>query len=71
MKNLKELALNRIVRVDSALREKVTRLQEQSESGLEQSTWTAIIAVGGGVLAITLLGALTAWAMGYIGKLPG
>jgi hypothetical protein len=58
-------------RADAGLRERFRRLREDPESGIEQSTWTAIIAVGGAVLALAILGLITAWATGYIGKLPG
>jgi hypothetical protein len=63
--------LRRYARADAGLRERFQRLLEDPESGIEQSTWTAIIAVGGAVLALAILGLITAWATGYIGKLPG
>ncbi|WP_308465220.1 hypothetical protein [Rathayibacter soli] len=63
--------LGRYTRINATLRERVEKLRADPESGLEQSTWTVIIAVGGAVLAIAILGLITAWATGYIGKLPG
>lgn len=71
MPKLRDLVLNRLVRADVALRERVERLREQQESGLEQATWTAIIAVGGAVLAIAIIALITAFVNGYLGKLPG
>ena len=64
--------LRRYARADAGLRERFQRLLEDPEAGIEQfQTWTAIIAVGGAVLALAILGLITAWATGYIGKLPG
>jgi len=71
MSKIKDRLLNRLVRTDVALRERVERLREDQEAGLEQATWTAIVAVGGAVLAIAIIGLVTAFATGYLGKLPG
>jgi len=71
MTKIKDRLLNRLVRTDIALRERVEKLREDQEAGLEQATWTAIIAVGGAVLAIAIIGLVTAFATGYLGKLPG
>jgi hypothetical protein len=71
MTKLSTDALERYVRVGTQLRERIQKLRDEPEAGLEQATWTAIITVGGAVLAITILGLITAWATGYIGKLPG
>lgn len=68
---IKDRLLNRLVRTDVALRERVEKLREDQEAGLEQATWTAIVAVGGAVLAIAIIGLVTAFATGYLGKLPG
>ncbi|MGA1813904.1 hypothetical protein VH571_16090 [Frondihabitans sp. 4ASC-45] len=71
MSKIKDRLLNRLVRTDVALRERVEKLREDQEAGLEQATWTAIVAVGGAVLAIAIIGLVTAFATGYLGKLPG
>ena len=46
MSKIKDRLLNRLVRTDVALRERVEKLREDQEAGLEQATWTAIVAVG-------------------------
>lgn len=61
----------RYSRVDAALHQRLQKLLENPEAGLEQSTWTAIITVGGAILALTIIGLITAWATGYLAKLPG
>lgn len=71
MSKIKDRLLNRLVRTDVALRERVEKLREDKEAGLEQATWTAIVAVGGAVLAIAIITLVTAFATGYLGKLPG
>lgn len=71
MSKIKDRLLNRLVRTDVALRERVEKLREDQEAGLEQATWTAIVAVGGAVLAIAIITLVTAFATGYLGKLPG
>ena len=71
MSKIKDRLLNRLVRTDIALRARVEKLREDQEAGLEQATWTAIVAVGGAVLAIAIIGLVTAFATGYLGKLPG
>jgi hypothetical protein len=71
MSKLNTGLLDRYARVDAGLRQRLDKLRQNPEAGLEQATWTAIITVGGAVLAITILGLITAWATGYIGKLPG
>ena len=71
MSKIKDRLLNRLVRTDIALRARVEKLREDQEAGLEQATWTAIVAVVGAVLAIAIIGLVTAFATGYLGKLPG
>jgi hypothetical protein len=71
MSKLNASLLDRYARTDAGLRQRMDELRQNPESGLEQATWTAIITVGGAVLAVTILGLITAWATGYIGKLPG
>ena len=71
MSKIKDRLLNRLVRTDVALRERVEKLREDQEAGLEQATWTAILAVGGAVLAFAIIAIITGYVTGYLGKLPG
>lgn len=71
MSKLDTSLLDRYAGMDAGLRQRLDKLRQNPEAGLEQATWTAIIAVGGSVLAMTILGLIAAWATGYIGKLPG
>lgn len=62
--------IHRYARASAGLHQRLQKLREDPEAGLEQATWTAIITVGGAVLALTILALITAWATGYIGTLP-
>lgn len=71
MTTLKNTPRKRATLADTGLRARISKLREDPEAGIEQSTWTAIMSVGGAVLALSIIGLITAWATGYLGGLPG
>ena len=52
------------------IRARFDRLMTQPEAGIEQSTEKAIYIVAGVVLALAVIGIITAFVTGYLGKLP-
>ncbi|CAM5534550.1 hypothetical protein [Leifsonia shinshuensis] len=53
------------------VRARWAQLTAAPEAGIEEATWKAIFIVGGAVLALAIIAAITAWVNGYLGKLPG
>lgn len=71
MSKLNDIVLTRLVRTDTELRARIEELRADRESGLDNVPWTAVVAIGGGALALTIVGLVVAWATGYFNKLPG
>ncbi|WP_435740093.1 hypothetical protein [Clavibacter nebraskensis] len=71
MSKLHDLFLTRVVRIDTRLRTRLEALRSNPESGLDDAPWKAIFAVGGAILAVTIIGLVTAFVNGYFSKLPG
>lgn len=71
MNRLRTAVLRRIIILQAALTARLTKLTAHPEAGVEDSPWKAIWIVGGAVLALSILGLITAWVTSYIGKLPG
>lgn len=71
MTTIQNRAERGLIRLNASIRDRIERLLENPESGVDDVPWKAILAVGGAVLATTILGLMTAWATGYFGKLPG
>lgn len=71
MNRIRTAALRRTVTLQADLQERLDKLRENAEAGLEDSTWKAIWTVTGAVAAIAITTAIITWVNGYLGKLPG
>ena len=71
MSKLHDLVLTRIVRIDTGLRTRLEDLRSNPEFGLDDVPTKAIFIIGGVALGLTIIGVVTAWVTGYLGKLPG
>lgn len=59
-----------IIKAQKRLQDAADRLQEDPESGaIDDVPWKAILTIGGGILAVTILGLVTAWSTGYFERL--
>lgn len=70
MNRIRTAALRRTVTLQAGLRERLDKLTEDAEAGLEDSAWKAIWVVSGAVAAIGITAAIVTWVNGYLGKLP-
>lgn len=71
MNRIRTAVLRRTVTLQADLQERLDKLLEDAEAGLEDSTWKAIWTVAGAAAAITITGLILTWVRGYLGKLPG
>ncbi|ROS71892.1 hypothetical protein EDF24_3751 [Curtobacterium sp. PhB130] len=71
MNRIRTAVLRRTVTLQADLQERLDKLTEDAEAGLEDSAWKAIWVVSGAVAAIAIAGTIVAWVNGYLGKLPG
>jgi hypothetical protein len=58
------------LRLSTGLRTRFDRLTTEPEAGIDSSTEKAIYIVGGVVLGLAVIGLVTGWVNGYLGKLP-
>ncbi|PZE54021.1 hypothetical protein [Curtobacterium sp. MCLR17_044] len=71
MNRIRTAVLRRTVTLQADLQERLDKLTEDAEAGLEDSAWKAIWVVSGAVAALAIAGTIVAWVNGYLGKLPG
>jgi hypothetical protein len=71
MNRIRTAVLRRTITLQADLQERLDKLTEDAEAGLEDSAWKAIWVVSGAVAALAIAGTIVAWVNGYLGKLPG